>query len=539
MSGSNAPVITDDVAEDKIEKCDRSEFIAATDVLEKKQIRNLRFLTGYSSVFFAAWLILTGIFHVNIPFLIVISANIVGLVIMLKGFFDPKQLRCPNCAHSLLLIMDWLGNGDSPWELQSLRYILASGRCSYCRKEIFQTPAKLYPTLSRNVLQGGKGIASFREFFFIIPAIGMTIMTFTTLFATEVEASPSLPFINLGIAFVELVFSVWLLVNSFKRTNARPILCPVCNGDLSRDNLRAIARGTGGCGLCGAKIVADFPENIEPDRSDTTRMNLLKSRQKEGKYVMILGLFFLFAALPIILGIWVQACRLPEIGKRATATVLAVNESKKSFSFAYRFDTESGKTQIFQRSGGRGKFVPGKKYPVIYWQQLPSFHTLNGQRSEVFLLTTIFPGLFAVIGLACFLSGLWVMRGNDVVCAGGQFIHLKPGEILADHFPDDAECARLRNIRHQINLLVEVNKSSSTLKYGWLFCLLLCCGGTFAGVKLLSAGRLIGQDDVKIYNILFYGGIVSFVFAGAMLIYVIVEIYRMRKSDDRGKGAGE
>ena len=75
---------------------------------------------------------------------------------------------------------------------------------------------------------------------------------------------------------------------------------------------------------------------------------------------MILGLFFLFAALPIILGIWVQAYRLPEIGKRATATVLAVNESKKSFSFAYRFDTESGKTQIFQRSGGRGKFVPGK-----------------------------------------------------------------------------------------------------------------------------------------------------------------------------------
>ena len=58
-------------------------------------------------------------------------------------------------------------------------------------------------------------------------------------------------------------------------------------------------------------------------------------------------------------------------------------------------------------------------------------------------------------------------------------------------------------------------------------------------MKLLSAGRLIGQDDTKIYNILFYGGIVSFVFAGAMLIYAIVEIYRMRKSDDRGKGAGE
>lgn len=533
MSGSNAPVITDDVAEDKIEKCDRSEFIAATDVLEKKQIRNLRFLTGYSSVFFAAWLILTGIFHVNIPFLIVISANIVGLEIMLKGFFDPKQLRCPNCAHSLLFIMDWQKNGSSPWPPKSLRYLLASGRCSYCRKEIFQTPATLHPTLSRSDLQGGKGVASFREIFFIILAAGMTIMTFTTLFATEVEASPSLLFINQGVAFVELVFSVWLWVNSFKRTNARPILCPVCNGDLSRDNLRAIARETGGCGLCGAKIIADFSETIEPDRSDTIRMNLLKSRRKEGKYIMILGLFFLLATLSTILGVWIQACRLPEIGKRATATVLVVNESKKSFSFTYLFDTESGKTQIFQRSGGRGKFSPGQKYPVIYWRQIPAFHTLNGWRSEVFLITTVYSGLFAVMGLACVLLGLWVMRGNEVVSTGDRFIRLKPGEILADHFPDDAACAKLRNIPHQISLM-EVNKSSPRLKYGWLFCLLLCCGGTFAGVKLLSAGRLIGQDDVKIYNILFYGGIVSFVFAGAMLIYAIVEIYRMRKSDDRG-----
>ncbi|MEI3038420.1 MAG: hypothetical protein V8T90_05045 [Victivallales bacterium] len=529
-----------DTSHDEIKLLDRGEFSTTVNVQEKRLTRNIRIVSVYSAVFFAIWLVVTGIFHVEIPVLIIGFVICGYLVEATQCLQEPTDLLCPNCAQPLLLVFDWK-TGSSPWRSKSIRHLLASGRCSYCRKEIFQDTPEIQPTLSVKELQGGKDNALMLEIFLLIPVLGMIVLMVTSLAASESEMQPSFPLVCIGIAFFELLISLWILLDSFDRTYASPLPCPVCNRDLSKGNLRAIARETGGCGYCGARIVADFQEENEPDCSDTTRQQLLRNRRKEGRAAIISGAVFFTVALLVIAGVWTLAFRLPEIGIKTPAMILSVQDSEKSFSYIYRFDTKRGKSQIV-KSHRRDNILQGKKYPVIYWRHAPSFHMLNGQRTENFLMIATFAALFGIMGLAFIFLGCWTRRGNGLVHAGNRFIRLHPGEILADHFPDEEECAKLRKTTINMSLR-KANRLSPNLKYGWVICLLFAAGGIASGIKLISLSRLFGAEDIRHHNILVSGGIVCFVFSAGLLIYTVWDLAKQRKapppSPADGKGAGE
>ena len=67
-------------------------------------------------------------------------------------------------------------------------------------------------------------------------------------------------------------------------------------------------------------------------------------------------------------------------------------------------------------------------------------------------MITAFAALLGIMGMAWIFLGVWVLRGNDLVYSGRQYIRLHPGEILSDHFPDEKECAKLRQTMTNMSL---------------------------------------------------------------------------------------
>lgn len=526
-----------DVSNDAIKLLDRGEFSNAVDVQEKRLTRNIRIASVSSAVFWIIWLIVTGIFHgeISFPIICIVMCGYLGELTLC--FRDPARLLCPHCAYPLSYVFDWK-TGGAPWRSRSMHYLLASGRCPYCRKDIFQNTTQSQLTFSAKELQDGKSYGVMPEIVLFIPLFGMFLML-TGLATPESEMPLSSPFVSFRIAFIELLISLWVLLDSFDRKHAPSLPCPVCHRDLNKGSLRAIARETGGCGYCGARIVADFQGENEPDCSDATRQQQLRSRRKEGRTAIVSGAVISVMALLVITSIWTLAFHLPEIGIKTTATILSVQDSKKSFSYIYRFDTNHGKSQ-FVKSHRRDNVLQGGKYPVIYWRHAPSFHMLNGVRTENFWMITAFAALLGIMGMAWIFLGVWVLRGNDLVYSGRQYIRLHPGEILSDHFPDEKECATLRQTMTNMSLR-KTNILSSNLKFGWGICLLLASGGIAAGIKLISLSHLFETEDIRRHNLLFLGGVPCFIFSAGLLIYTVWDLVKQRKapppSSADGKGA--
>ena len=120
------------------------------------------------------------------------------------------------------------------------------------------------------------------------------------------------------------------------------------------------------------------------------------------------------------------------------------------------------------------------------------------------------------------------------------YIRLHPGEILSDHFPDEKECATLRQTMTNMSLR-KTNILSSNLKFGWGICLLLASGGIAAGIKLISLSHLFETEDIRRHNLLFLGGVPCFIFSAGLLIYTVWDLVKQRKapppSSADGKGA--
>ena len=249
-----------DVSNDAIKLLDRGEFSNAVDVQEKRLTRNIRIASVSSAVFWIIWLIVTGIFHgeISFPIICIVMCGYLGELTLC--FRDPARLLCPHCAYPLSYVFDWK-TGGAPWRSRSMHYLLASGRCPYCRKDIFQNTTQSQLTFSAKELQDGKSYGVMPEIVLFIPLFGMFLML-TGLATPESEMPLSSPFVSFRIAFIELLISLWVLLDSFDRKHAPSLPCPVCHRDLNKGSLRAIARETGGCGYCGARIVADFQNRI-------------------------------------------------------------------------------------------------------------------------------------------------------------------------------------------------------------------------------------------------------------------------------------
>ncbi len=354
------------------EKLDRTEFAGNLAVQNRKMIRKLRMIAVSLAVCLYLWFL--ALCHGNTGLCILLLIIMLFILLSLQW---KCRVFCHRCGAAQDGRFNWYTGKQSLIETHDF---LADGHCGYCRAEMFTTPKpkKLQLTLAQ--LWGGRKYFTVNFPLFLCLMLGAMLLLFCSIFSLEAMTVTSLATATVAI-FFEVSCCLLLLRQTISPRELLPLPCPKCGGDLNRYNYRRIARETGGCGYCGAQIVADFiPEPIPPTLTDEERNQKLAARTKDGRNSIIFGYCLLAGGFLWIALLWFSS---PYWGKLAISDDLEVLYLMTSAFWA----------------GGIVSIVLGKK------QKRTGVETVQ-----------------------LFREG---------------FVKLQSGELLLDRFPDNEKCAEL------------------------------------------------------------------------------------------------
>ncbi len=352
-------------------KLDRAEFAEQLAMRNRKDVRALR-ITGISLIA-CLFLWLIAFCYGNIG---LCALPLIAMIFLLNPWPRKCSVFCHRCGALQDGRFNWHNGKQSLIETHDF---LADGHCGYCRAEMFTTPKPRNLQLTLSQLCGGRKYFFFNFPLFLCLMLGALVLLFCSIATMETLTAAWL-IIAAALAFFEIICcSLWLRL-AFSPREPLPLPCPECGNDLNRYNYRRIARETGGCGYCGAQIVADFIPEAVPTVTEEERNRKLAARTKDGANTIITGYCMFVCGFLWIALLWFSS---PYWGKLGIPEDLEV-----MYIMALAFWI-----------GGIVIVVLGKK------QKRTSIETVQ--------------------------------------LIGEGFIKLQPGELLPDRFPDDEKCAEL------------------------------------------------------------------------------------------------